>query len=63
VYRALEYGRRNKNRELWEERFRSQGSFTLESTILLERVILTADPENIKAILHSQFNEYGMLYK
>lgn len=35
---------------------------TVETTLLGQRIILTDDPENIKAILASQFGDYGMVY-
>lgn len=33
--------------------------YTIEFRIAGKRIIATADPENIKAILASQFNDYG----
>jgi hypothetical protein len=47
--------------EFWEHTFRNysrNGCYTIESGIG-ERVIMTADPENIKAILATQFKDYG----
>ena len=46
--------------EFWAATFAkySPGQYTIESGIG-ERVIMTADPENIKAILATQFKEFG----
>ncbi|KAJ3570616.1 hypothetical protein NPX13_g5674 [Xylaria arbuscula] len=45
------------------ERFREMMSvstnYTAETTLLGRRLVLTADPENIKAILATQFSDYG----
>lgn len=32
---------------------------TMEANVLLERYIITADPENIKAVLATQFEDFG----
>lgn len=34
-------------------------TYTVEGRLLFQRIILTADPENIKAILATQFTDYG----
>lgn len=47
--------------EFWLNTFQKHsrnGCYTIESGIG-ERVIMTADPENIKAILATQFKDYG----
>lgn len=49
----------NQNRELWELRFEGFKNHTMESTILGNRIIMTAEPENIKAILATQFLDFG----
>jgi cytochrome P450 len=54
----------HKNLEFWEWIFATYGTpaspYTVESTIGGDkRVIFTADPENIKAILTTQFEDYG----
>ncbi|KAG0136756.1 cytochrome P450 [Tuber indicum] len=45
--------------ELWESRFKTVGSHTVEVSIMGTRVIFTEDPENIRAVLASQFHDYG----
>jgi len=54
----------HKNLEFWEWMFENYGTaaspYTVESTVGGDkRVIFTADPENIKAILTTQFEDYG----
>lgn len=55
----------SKDRELffWDKNFRKFGNpanpYTYEVGIGGKRAIVTADPENIKAILATQFNDYG----
>jgi cytochrome P450 len=39
--------------------FRDNDTWTVEGRILNQRVVFTADPENIKAILATQFADYG----
>jgi len=60
VKNALVAARANKDVELWENRFKNTGSHTVETTIIGMRVILSDDPENIRAVLASQFHDYGM---
>ena len=51
----------DKMYEFWVhtfEKYSRNGCYTVESGIG-ERVIMTADPENIKAILATQFKDYG----
>ncbi|KAJ2904807.1 hypothetical protein MKZ38_007163 [Zalerion maritima] len=60
VYRMMEHAAKNENLELWNNFFAETGrTYTVESRILTRRIFLTADPENIKAILAAQFNDYG----
>ena len=56
----MKHARMNKNRELWETRFEEYNTHTTEISVLGRRVILTADPENIKAILAGQFYDFGI---
>ncbi|KAF2795331.1 cytochrome P450 52A11 [Melanomma pulvis-pyrius CBS 109.77] len=60
LYQILQYMLKDKNYELWLHMFKTYayGRFTIESDGA-ERVILTADPENIKALLATQFKEFG----
>ncbi|RKU40613.1 hypothetical protein DL546_002160 [Coniochaeta pulveracea] len=51
----------HKNLEMWRDLFASVGSnlWTAETRTLGRRLVFTADPENIKAILATQFSDYG----
>jgi len=48
--------------EMWQNNLLkySKGTHTIETMVLGHRLILTEDPENIKAILGSQFEDYGL---
>ncbi|CUS12614.1 unnamed protein product [Tuber aestivum] len=59
VARAFVAYKANKNMELWKSWFKVAGSHTIEANIIGMRAILTEDPENIKAVLASQFHDYG----
>jgi cytochrome P450 len=61
AYEVLTYAMRNEMYELWVgmyAKWAGPGRYTIEAGVG-ERVILTADPENIKAILATQFKDYG----
>ncbi|KAF2478158.1 cytochrome P450 [Lindgomyces ingoldianus] len=60
LYRVLKFMLADKNYELWVEMFEKygKGGFTVEAGTG-ERVILTAEPENIKALLATQFKDFG----
>lgn len=51
------------NLKFWHKNFMLYGNknnpYTVEACPGGERIIFTADPENIKAILAAQFNDYG----
>ncbi len=49
----------HKNLELWRWIFTQADSWTAESRLMNRRLIFTADPENIKAILATQFGDFG----
>ncbi|KAK6842816.1 cytochrome P450 52A11 [Apiospora arundinis] len=49
----------HKNLEMWTKLLADKPEFTAETTIVGKRLLFTADPENIKAILASQFADYG----
>lgn len=51
----------HRNFEAWKNYFArdGRGGFTVETRLIKERIIFTADPENIKAILATQFRDYG----
>jgi hypothetical protein len=49
------------NMELWQKCFvkYGKGQHTVEATVMGQRIIFTDDPENIKAILGTQFDDFG----
>lgn len=49
----------HKNHLLWENMFATLHNHTAEVRIIGKRIIFTDDPENIKAILSTQFQDYG----
>jgi cytochrome P450 len=61
VKRAVTATMKHKNLEMWRELFASIGGnkWTAETRTLGRRIVFTADPENIKAILATQFGDYG----
>lgn len=62
MFQALWYFSHHKNHEFWWKLF-SRGNpnrpYTVEAVTLGGRLLFTADEENIKAILATQFNDYG----
>ncbi|KAF2203067.1 cytochrome P450 52A11 [Delitschia confertaspora ATCC 74209] len=60
VYDTVQHAVKDQTRQMWDEMFRKygKGGFTVEAQ-LVNRLILTADPENIKAILATQFKDFG----
>lgn len=63
VYDAIQHVRGHSNLEFWQGMFRQYGRgerpFTVEAITAGRRVVLTADEENVKAILATQFGEFG----
>ncbi|KAK3989184.1 cytochrome P450 [Cladorrhinum sp. PSN332] len=60
VYRAITASKAYRNLEFWRGLFaQSKGLQTAEVRVAGRRTILTIDPENIKAILATQFGDYG----
>lgn len=66
IYSAVQATIHHKNLENWQYFFRTtgvdndgNGAFTLEVRAFDRRVVFTADPENIKAILATQFGDFG----
>ncbi|KAK2610967.1 hypothetical protein N8I77_004352 [Diaporthe amygdali] len=66
IYAAIQATIHHKNLENWQEFFTKAGAgssgnsaYTVEVHALVRRVVFTADPENIKAILATQFGEFG----
>jgi hypothetical protein len=56
---VIRYARNNANRQFWAKRFKEFGNHTMEMTVLGQRLIMTDEPENIKAILATQFHDFG----
>jgi cytochrome P450 len=51
---------KHRNMEVWRDTiFGAHNSWTVESRFLGVRTIFTADPANVKAILATQFGDYG----
>ncbi|KAK4994209.1 hypothetical protein LTR66_005702, partial [Elasticomyces elasticus] len=63
IYDAVRHTRSNKSLELWHKIFSHYGNisnpYTVEANCGGQRLIFTADEENIKAILATQFADYG----
>lgn len=61
AYEVVRAAMNDRSYELWVSMFHKwsgPGRYTIEAGVG-ERVILTAEPENIKAILATQFKDYG----
>ncbi|KAK5015392.1 hypothetical protein LTR16_003046 [Cryomyces antarcticus] len=63
IYNGVKYHKAQRNLELWLGFFHGYGNpanpYTIEATACGQRVIFTADPENIKAVLATQFQDFG----
>lgn len=63
MYEAVTRALRNDALAFWTQNFSDFGNpnnpYTVEASIGGDRLVLTADPENIKAILATQFADYG----
>lgn len=61
VIPMLRYALKDQSYEWWSKRMLGtygKGRYTIEFGVG-QRIIMTADPENIKAILATQFKDYG----
>ena len=61
AYEVVTYAMKDKTYDMWVgmfEKWCGPGQYTIEAGIG-QRVILTGEPENIKAILATQFKDYG----
>jgi len=54
----MKNARNNTTYDGWKEKSERVG-YTFEMTLLLNRFVFTAEPENMKALLTSQFNDFG----
>ncbi|KAL2128713.1 hypothetical protein VTI74DRAFT_8803 [Chaetomium olivicolor] len=59
IYEGVRRSMKYENLELWREMLGSIKSDTGEHRVAGRRIIFTTDPENIKAILATQFGDYG----
>lgn len=66
IYGAVQATIHHKNLEKWTEFFAASGtdmngngSYTTELRAISRRTVFTAEPENIKAILATQFTDFG----
>ncbi|KAK2057795.1 cytochrome P450 [Colletotrichum caudatum] len=59
IYKAVRATMNHKNAELWTDMLSPVKRWSAEKRLLGRRIIFTADPENIKAILATQFSDYG----
>lgn len=63
IYRGVTAAVHNRSLQFWEYLFSTFGlpgsPYTVEAQVGPHRFIFTADPENIKAILTTQFEDYG----
>ena len=62
LYRGVSNTIKHRNLETWEWLFKSgneNNPYTVETNVVGARLLFTADTENIKAILTSQFADYG----
>lgn len=66
VYSTVRATIHHKNLEKWYDYFKESGTdtdgngmYTTELRVLNKRAIFTADPENIKALLATQFTDFG----
>ncbi|CAK4032168.1 related to n-alkane-inducible cytochrome P450 [Lecanosticta acicola] len=62
IAQALWYFQHHRNHELWWNLFSKANPnrpYTVETVVLGQRLVFTADEENIKAILATKFQDYG----
>ncbi|KAI0433586.1 cytochrome P450 [Xylaria sp. FL1042] len=59
VSKQVEAVMKYKNMETFVEMMKPSTNYNVEGRMLGRRVVFTADPENIKAILATQFSDYG----
>ncbi|KAF2753809.1 cytochrome P450 [Pseudovirgaria hyperparasitica] len=63
VVQGVRHAIKHENLAMWNRIMREYGNpknpWTVEANAAGQRVILTADPDNVKAILATQFSDYG----
>ena len=63
LFRAIWYFMNYRNHEWWWDLYETHGNknnpYTVEAITVGDRIIFTADEENVKAILATQFADFG----
>ncbi|SPN96954.1 related to n-alkane-inducible cytochrome P450 [Cephalotrichum gorgonifer] len=59
VLHGLRRNAQNLCEEGWMEHFAHTGTYTASANVFGREIVLTAEPENIKAMLSTQFPDYG----
>ncbi|KAF7872524.1 hypothetical protein EAF04_003445 [Stromatinia cepivora] len=61
IARSIKYGLHDRNLDVWQAFFEGHKDkrYTVEANPGGQRTLFTAEPENIKAILATQFTDYG----
>lgn len=59
LYEGIRASMKYQNLSFWRGMFANAGSQTVELRVAGRRIVFTADHENIKAILATQFGDYG----
>ncbi|KAI9673877.1 MAG: hypothetical protein M1817_002083 [Caeruleum heppii] len=59
IYNSVSSAKRHDTMELWQSWFRSVTAHTAEANVGGDRIVFTEDPENIKALLATQFKDFG----
>lgn len=60
VYKVFQHNKACKMMEMWrDEFFGKSGAWTIEASVFGDRLVVTAEPDNIKAILATQFTDFG----
>lgn len=59
ITRGVKYNHEHRSDELWELYFEHAGTYTAEANIAGSTLVLTAEPDNIKAMLSTKFADFG----
>ncbi|KAL9093543.1 MAG: hypothetical protein Q9165_003938 [Trypethelium subeluteriae] len=63
MWDGIQHLRKQQNLELWQKIFHTWGNkknpYTVQTKVAGLRILFTSDPENIKAVLATQFNDFG----
>ena len=58
IQESMKNARNNTTFDGWKDKSERIGN-TFEMSLLLNRLVFTTEPENMKALLTSQFNDFG----